>query len=190
MGLLLLVVLRAALDTRFATLTADPVSVAHLPPYAGFLSNLGILFWSAGAAVSLWSFAVTGPGSAPAQHRRLVLHGGLLTLLLCLDDLFMGHESVGPILTGLGEEVFLAGLAALLVAFIVVHAKLILSGGWEPLAAALVGFLVMMVFDVLEHRVQIPAHQLWEEGAKFTGVVCWNWWMMLAARRLVACKSP
>lgn len=42
-------------------LMRDPVSIAELPPYTGFISNLGTLLWCAAGSICLFAAAVLRP---------------------------------------------------------------------------------------------------------------------------------
>lgn len=151
--------------------TGDVTSLSTEPPYLGFLSQAGVVVWTIGATVALWTVIV---GVAERSRRRLLLSGGVLTTLLMLDDLYLLHDVVLPVVTGIPEHVFLGlnGLACML--FVAVNWTAILGTPWLFLAVA-VGFLALMIgFDLVEHEVEFAHQHLLEEGAKFVGIVFWS----------------
>ena len=67
-------------------LTRDPTSALGGPPYIGFLSQLGVLLWTASASVCLFSAYVLSKGRDPLQLKSFLLWSGILTVFLTLDD--------------------------------------------------------------------------------------------------------
>ncbi len=75
---------------RIDQLTRDPSSIMRIRPYIGFLSNIGIFFWSATATVCFLGGKLITNNE---RLKRFLLASGLLTLFLGLDDLFLFHEA-------------------------------------------------------------------------------------------------
>lgn len=99
-------------------LTRDLASIGGLPPFAGFLSQAGLLLWAASAAICLvGARALTGRGNSRAT-RSFLTSAGLLTVLLCIDDAFQLHENVLPFF-GIPEVFVLGGYVFLMVGFLV-----------------------------------------------------------------------
>ena len=152
----------------------DLMQTCNHPIGVGMLSNLGILLWAAAAAISF--FASFSGLVRQRSLRLLLLVGGILSTLLCLDDLFLLHDR-----HVLGHEGSYYILYAVLVLFILVRfRKLILQAdGLAFLAAAL--FLGLSVLsDIFQESfpVDYATVQLFEEGFKFIGIACWLafWW--------------
>lgn len=151
----------------------DLMQTCNHPIGVGMLSNLGILLWAA-AAISF--FASFSGLVRQRSLRLLLLVGGILSTLLCLDDLFLLHDR-----HVLGHEGSYYILYAVLVLFILVRfRKLILQAdGLAFLAAAL--FLGLSVLsDIFQESLPVDyaTVQLFEEGFKFIGIACWLafWW--------------
>jgi len=74
-------------------LTRDVAATANIHPFAGMLSNLGVLLWCSSAVSCLFAGVF-------AHQRKLrtislfLLSSGLLTFVLLLDDLFLIHEDL------------------------------------------------------------------------------------------------
>ena len=85
-----------------ADLLRDPLAVAELKPaecckvYYGAVSNLGVLLWTAGAAIALFGAGLALALGRPAGEAGLLLAAGMLTGFLAIDDLFLVHENVLP----------------------------------------------------------------------------------------------
>ena len=77
-------------------LTRDPLDLARLPFYTGFLSQIGIFLWSASAAVCFFSATVLSRHEDHQKLKQFLVVSALLTLLLGLDDAFQLHEVVLP----------------------------------------------------------------------------------------------
>lgn len=158
--------------------TSDPAFVAELPPYVGFLSNAGVLAWAFAAAIAWWSLAVL---TVDRPRRTFLLSGAVVTTVMLLDDLFMLHEWVIPAYTGIHENVVLAALALLAASFGWVNRGLLRHTPWPLLAAAVVGLGVMLVLDLLEHSTSMRWHVVYEEGAKFAGLLAWCSYLVLTS---------
>jgi hypothetical protein len=106
--------------------------------------------------------------------RQLLISGGLFSLLLCIDDMFLLHDRyVG--------STFLYSLYAIFAVLILFRFRAqvsALGGGSFLLAVALLGTSV--VIDQLQEVIPVPytTLQLFEEGAKFLGIATWLafWW--------------
>ena len=78
----------ATTGTPITNLLRDPNAIADLPFYFGALEYAGIVVMAAAGGIALFSATLTrGPAA------RFLLLGGLLTLLLVCDDLYMLHEN-------------------------------------------------------------------------------------------------
>src|SRR5690606_15981803 len=83
----------------YSDFTRDPVTALDGAYYIGWLSNLGVVIWLVGASVCLFTAAVL----PPSPWRPFLLHAGLLTAVLGIDDLFLLHDGVLPQALGLDE---------------------------------------------------------------------------------------
>jgi hypothetical protein len=138
----------------------------------GFASNLGVLYWAAAAACCALAAAVLRHGPTSRAKVRMLVSAALFTGFLCIDDLFMLHESVFPRL-GLPQLVTFGSYGLIALAYLVVNWRLIRDEEL-PLFLASVGFLAFSV------AVDLHGHnggQLWllilEEGSKLMGVAGW-----------------
>lgn len=163
-----ILVLHYAGGIPVGVLTQDPLF--QRPVYVGLLSQAGILLWAAAAAVSLMAAAVLSQQDGQEGHARFFLAGGLLSVLLCLDDAFLIHDSLLPSI-GVGEKVvYLAYLIAIL-AFLFVFRTRILSTEFLILVAAFCFFALAIVGDLYGIR---PINRfLLEDGSKVVGIVAW-----------------
>ena len=73
----------------------DLAQTCGYPIGVGLISNLGILMWSASASITLFS-SLSGLVEK-REESNLLLLGGILTLILCLDDFLLLHDKyIGP----------------------------------------------------------------------------------------------
>src|SRR5690606_11945290 len=84
----------------YSDFTRDPVTALDGAYYIGWLSNLGSVIWLVGASVCLFTAAVLSSG----PWRPFLLHMGLLTAVMGMDDLFLLHDGVLPQALGVDEE--------------------------------------------------------------------------------------
>lgn len=168
-------------------LTGDPVVLMDAPLYLGAFSYLGVLVWCATAAVSL--VLAQTLGNEAAETRAYLRGAGGLSVLLCLDDLYMFHEEVFPKHVGIPQIVVIGVYGLYMVGLLWRFRRVLLNGEFVLLALSLGMFAVSVAIDQLvtgERR-----YYLAEDGAKFFGVVMWLAFHtrlgLQALRRQVAC---
>jgi len=151
-------------------LTRDPTAIMGAPFYIGLFSQIGIFFWSAAAAICMFSAKVISNRPNSFRLKRFLFISGLLTLLLGLDDIFLLHESVFPYL-GIHEKVVYATYAGLVLFYLIRFYPTILNTKYIFLVMALVFFALSVIFD----KTSIPGIDpyLLEDGAKMFGIVSW-----------------
>ena len=154
----------------YGELTRDPTALGQLPAYYGFLSQIGIFFWSASAAVCLFCLFILSERKSDENLKRFLLVSALLTSVLGLDDVFTLHESVFPGL-GIPQNLVLASYVAFAIIYLVRFYSIILETEYVLLAMALLFFAVSVGLDVWEPR-GIDRY-IFEDGAKLVGQVSW-----------------
>lgn len=161
-------------------LLRDVTATGELPFFAGFVSQLSGILWSASLAVCLFTLIVmrrrSGDFTGP---KRLLLLGGILTGVLLLDDFFLFHEEIAPEYLNIGEEIVIAGYLILGVVFVFSNWKEILSSEYLILMLALTMFGTSIFFDALPIE-NLPVRYFWEQlelfledGFKFAGIATW-----------------
>ena len=182
----------------------DPIMVAGGEPsefYLGLFSNLGVVLWTAAAAICL--FAASELSGAPnRQARQFLLYAGLFTLLLMLDDLFMLHENYAEdivyIFYGMGLLYYVVRFFGLILRLDVVLFALTipLFGNAVLLDLAPWRLLPGQGIEVPEAIASSPIERdelrhlgrelryLLEDGFKFIGICCWAVFHIRAAKLL------
>jgi hypothetical protein len=141
------------------------------------IRDLGYLLWMATAAICLFVALAGGP-EASGRLRPLLLSGGLFSLLLCLDDMFLLHDRY------IGAT-FLYLLYAVFAVLILVRFRsqvLEIGGALFVIPVALLGGSILL--DKLQNVLPFSYNevQLVEEGLKFLGIAGWLffWWQAAA----------
>lgn len=173
-------ILARLLRMPFRILLQDPAFIHESSAAVGFLSNLGIVTWTVGAAVALFASAVlsSSAGNASHEYRSLLAVLGCLTALMMFDDLYMIHDRIVPRLTG-WDGPLMSALYAIASLAIGLHWRHLLArGSWRLGLAAVFWLGVSAVVD--SNRVPVPFG--WklaiEDGAKFLGIVVWTAWIV------------
>jgi hypothetical protein len=170
-AIVLAVVFAAAygLDQAFTDTLRDPIIVLQGRLGTGVVSNLGVLLWWSAAAVATFAGALllrTGRAAG-----RPLLAAGVLTGILALDDLFLGHETLEQ-KAGMPDPGTypVYGLAVIVIIYVY----------WDywrrtefilPLLA-IVGFAISIVTDVVYPGTSYPFAVV-EDCAKFAGIATW-----------------
>ena len=153
--------------------TRDPISIIDAPVYIGIVSNIGILFWAAGAAVCFFSAAIVNGVRYQSAAFYFLLFGGAITTILLFDDFFLLHERIFPEYLNTSEsQTFLLYLLIIL-AYLVSYRQKILETDFLLLGLSLVSFAFSAVTDEIfvDH---FRGKFLVEDGFKLLGILTWG----------------
>lgn len=178
--LIVVVALRIGYAVPMANLTRDPAQVLGVSPFAGAVSNIGILLWCASTAICLFA-ALLARRHGARRTPIFLLAAGTMTLVLLLDDLFLLHDIVLPKGLGISEEAVYAGYAAMIGAFITLFHRDIRASDYPLLGLALAFFAASLGFDMLQQWVTPPGAFLLEDGSKLMGIVSWAGYLIRTA---------
>jgi len=166
----------------------DLAQTCDYPLGVGLLSNLGYLLWAGSAAIALFTVFSGLAAAAGRRVRELLLCGGVFSLLLCLDDMFLLHDKY----IGVDFLYITYAIFAALILFRFRDLVIWLGGPSFPVAVVLLGGSV--IFDKIQRYVPggLKEGQLLEEGLKFIGIACWFffWWQASAAAAKLRSGSP
>ena len=162
--------------------TRDISAIGDLPFFAGLVSQIGGLLWSAALAVCVFTFFILRRQSPHAgSARRYLAHAAILSAVLMLDDFFLFHEDIGPDYLGIREKVIILSYLILCALFLVLNVNEILASEYVILGAALVMFGTSIFLDAanlndFEEYGSFFSEQFQiflEDGFKFVGVATW-----------------
>jgi hypothetical protein len=173
----------ATLGRPFSYFSREPASALGGAWYAGFVSNVGILLWAVGATASLLAWWIVR--HQPGAGSNLLLWAGILTTGELLDDLFLLHDAVYPML-GVPEQAVVAvyGLATLTLA-VVFRDRLGRTG------IVAVGFSLALFTASFGFDQAWPGNHLLEDSLKFIGIATWTSYLVaLSAAELRGASLP
>ena len=154
--------------------TKDPAMLAGAHPFLGVVSHIGVLIWAAAAAICLFTAAVLHRMRQATERTKLLLVAGLLTAWLTLDDFFMLHEWLFPLVLGVPQPLVFGMYAGTMGVFLYRFGRAIARTDYLLLAIALCSFALSIGTD------ELPAAwfawdylSLIEDGAKLVGIVSW-----------------
>lgn len=167
----------------FDVLISDPNGIAKQPNYFGALEYAGIILMSGAGWISLFSATL-----CRGQARRFLLLGGLLSLMLAADDLYMLHENSWRF--HLNERILFSFYGMLLVLLVVTNVRQFLKTPFVLLGMALLFLAGAIVFDLLQHFWGKPMG-LFEESPEIVGICFWSVYFAKSSRdALLARSSP
>lgn len=173
LGVIAMLAVAGVVNVR--ALTEDVTAMARLRPWAGLLSNLGILLWWTAAAICFFGAAMVRRSGEPGAFAFL-LSSGALSTYLTLDDLLQVHERLAPRYAGVAEEHVLAAIAIAAAAHVFAFRRLILRTDYRLLGLALALLGAAALMDSIFHSWLRTLGQ-WEffieDGAKWLGIVSW-----------------
>lgn len=162
----------------------DITSLAEIPFYTGFVSQLGALLWSAGATCCFFAlFLVRKLNAGSPQSRQFLFQAGLFTAFLMFDDIFLFHEEVASDLFSIGQRTVYLAYALIAIAFLFFNRNEILSSEYLFLGIALALFGMSIAMDVITDNLlakfDVPGtffetyEVFFEDGLKFLGIITW-----------------
>ena len=158
-------------ELPIVALTSDPLSVAGMPIYLGFLSQIGIFIWAATAAICLFTAFVLTSGKSDIPHlNRFLILAGLLTLWLGLDDVFILHEKFFPKI-GVPQDLVLGVYAGLALIWTIRFRETIAKTEYVLLGMALAFLGASVAQDIFSP--EYASLHLFEDGAKLIGLLSW-----------------
>lgn len=170
----------------------DPVAILRGPFYTGFVSNIGILFWCSTAAICLFASSALREPSMKNDWASFFLYAGLLTAILCLDDLFLFHESVGPTYFHIPEQVTYIFYFGALVYFFLKYQTLLMKTDYLILFLALVffGLSLLVDFTIGYLSGKIRGIHIFEDAFKLLGIVGWFAYFTRTCRERAGSRAP
>jgi hypothetical protein len=174
-------------------LTRDPTALADMDPLTGLLSNLGILLWSATAAIAIFGATVL-QATRRTQMSRFLFWSGALTLALTVDDLFQFHEDLAERYFGLQDGAVYLILGIAMAGYLALFGRTILHNGYAPMfGIALALFALSLAIDTILDRWlwRLGTWEVFaEDGAKFLGIASWCGYFAHTAYRCLAEHVP
>jgi hypothetical protein len=125
--------------------------------YYGALSNLGIILWSIAATLCIFSSIYLKRYNHNSPFRLFLLHGGILTTLLLLDDVYMWHEVMFPVYLGIRTHLVYATYLSYALYFIIRFRKEIFKTEYLILLASILLMSLSVLIDVIHdsHRFEV-----------------------------------
>ena len=140
--------------------------------YLGIVSTFGVILWFVTSAICLFAAIVLHAQRASRDIIAFAVFAGLLTGWLAVDDAFMVHENIAPKF-GIPQKAVILAIVAMALVYIARCWRIILA--LDPIMFGLAGFgLAASVGLDLVQTSSSDLHSLFEDGAKFIGIVCWS----------------
>ena len=155
--------------------TRDPAAIAGINPFAGIVSNIGVLFWCIGASICLFSFfnIVGRQTNRINDYTLFLLFFGLTTLVLLFDDLFLFHEVIAPRFLNLSEKEIYICYGIIVLFGIVRFKKIIFQTELIILSLAFIFFSLSIAIDLFGSWLILPGGNFVEDGFKLLGISSW-----------------
>jgi len=167
------------LDVPVKILTRDPYRAAKVPPYFAYFSLLGSTIWLIVGSVTL----TTGLIATKLLHSRLaddsiyrlVALGGIISLIMALDDILLFHDALADVL-GIPEILFHLFYMIFIVFMLIYSQAVIRLTPWVILFSALACFALSSLIDLW---MTLPKDlDQSEDVFKFCGIVLWAFYFL------------
>lgn len=169
----LLIVLAAYLQPFVppTSLFLDPVMVSDGELHHGFFSNIGVLFFSATAAICLFAGFVLRTVEKTDPSRFLLLIG-CFTAWLTLDDFFLLHEHLFVNYVGIPQTLTVTIYMLLLLWIVITFRNEVLEFKLNLFLTSSFFFSISVGVDTFVTGQQ-EIVSIIEDGAKFLGITTW-----------------
>ena len=127
-----------------------------------------MFFWAGSAAICILSGALLAGNENLKNYKSFFYASAGISLMLGLDDVFLLHESVFPLLLGISEEVVYMGYAGIMLIYGFRYLKLLLATEYVLFALAIVFFGLSIIVDITNFYSDYI-----EDPFKFIGLVLW-----------------
>lgn len=182
--LFIVVTIHQQTKINISDLTRDPASVMGAPFYVGLLSNIGILLWSASAAICLFCSAVLRKDINNRELPLFLFFSGIITSIFLLDDLFFLHESIYPAYFNVSDKTIYLAYAIMVFLYLIRFRVTIIGTEFLLLLFAFAFFGLSVVLGI--NLIDLPAsHYLFKDGAKLFGIVTWSTYLTRTGLRHV-----
>ena len=156
---------------KLTLVVRDLAQTCGYPIGVGMISNIGILLWGAASSICLFT---TFFDNINRESSKLLLLGGLLSGLLCIDDFFLLHDRY------IGPDFLNFTYLAISILILVRFRRILKEIGLFNLVISILFLGLSIFFDGVIQQIFNQSYQLTqliEEGFKFLGIVCWlNFW--------------
>lgn len=157
----------------------DPAAITGARWFIGIQSTVGGMLWVAAGAVCLFGGGFLRRASAMRREAGFLVAAGVFSLWLGLDDLFMLHDELLPLI-GIPEAVPYTLYLALCGICTVRFWRVILRANVLLLVGAGVGLGTSLLID------QFFDSHFFEDGTKFYGIVFWAAYLWDATTTLLS----
>ncbi len=160
--------------------------ITNSPIYTGFVSNIGIIFWSVTAGILFFAAVFCYQSQASRQVQWFYIFGAVITLIMLFDDFFLFHEIIYPRFFHIrsGTVYIIYGVMGII--YLIVFRKHILASNFLVLFLAFLFFFISVVFDELRERWLFnPYWIVCEDGFKLLGIVSWLTYYLLTSLQSV-----
>jgi len=154
-------------------LLRDLLTTTESPFYYGFISSVGVLIWCVSGTVCFFSWLILRQQHDAAYISSFFLYSGVFSTILCLDDQFLIHEVIIREYLHLSEKALFFTYIIFVCLWLIMYRKIILKSSYPFLILAGVLFAVSMTIDSFQYRITSVDRILYEDGAKFLGIVAW-----------------
>ena len=172
------IVAHAYRNIPFEFFSRDPASMAHMHPFDGIQSNVGVLIWWAGGAICLFCHLILRHAQVGSLVASFFLWSSIITFILTLDDFFLFHEVLARRYLRISEKIVYLAYATLCAWYLAKFRQIILRSNWLFLLAAFVFFGLSLFIDVFQSRWPWPSRIFFEDGFKLMGIVSWSGYLI------------
>ncbi len=134
--------------------------------YIGAISNFSIILWTVPAALCIFSYIYLQRYNPDSRFRLFLLHAGIFTTWLLLDDVYMWHDRMFPVYLSIGQKYIYALYFAYTLFFLITFRKVIFKTEYIILLASLSLQSFSVLIDMINDNEMLSGQLLKLTGLK------------------------
>lgn len=150
-----------------------------MEPYAGFISNCGVILWCCTIGICFFAAGLYKKLGHPYKS-SFFLYSGIIVSLLMIDDFFMLHDYIFPEKLGLPEKAVYGFYFVAVLLWLYKFRYFIIHSQFLFLVIAFGGFGFSIIADIMG-QIGLPSNYFIEDSAKFLGIVSFLAYFSLTA---------
>ena len=196
--IIVLFIVYVTLDVPFSTFVEDPTAGLKYSGLTGVVSNVGILFQSSAAAVSIFGYILLRKRGIANGNGSFLLSFGLFAALLTIDDFFLIHEAIGDVLANafgfsdsIGEGLTFAVYIVLFLFIVIKNRDVVFHTEYLMLCGAIIFFCLSTLIDLSEVAFTFESgtignkiFRIGEEIIKFFAIITWAVYIIRSTMKL------
>ncbi len=174
---------RLIYNVPVAYFTKEPNTILNGASYIGAFSNLGAIMWTVSATVCVFGFLSLSKFNSTLRFKTFLLHAGIFSTILLLDDVYRLHDDIFPYYLGINDNFVYLSYLLYASYFIYRFSKIILETEYLIFLSSILLMSLSVFMDLLDENYAEHLKSLFgfaevgvllEDTFKGLGILTWG----------------